>query len=49
MPFNNRSQLDPSQVEDRRGRSRGTTMAIGGGGIGLVILVIALLTGGEPE
>lgn len=45
MPFNNRSRLDPSQVEDRRGRGMGTTMAIGGGGLGLVILVISLLTG----
>jgi uncharacterized protein len=45
MPFNNKSRLDSSQVDDRRGRSMGTTVAIGGGGIGLVILVIALLTG----
>jgi predicted metalloprotease len=45
MPFNSKSQLDTSQVEDRRGRSMGTNVAIGGGGIGLVILVIALLTG----
>jgi uncharacterized protein len=45
MPFNSKSQLDSSQVDDRRGRRRGTTVAIGGGGIGLVILIIALLTG----
>jgi uncharacterized protein len=45
MPFNSKSQLDSSQVEDRRGRSMGTNVAIGGGGIGLVILIIALLTG----
>lgn len=46
MPFNDRSQLDPSQVEDRRGgRSVGRGVAIGGGGLGLVILVAALLLG----
>ncbi len=49
MPFNDRSRLDPSQVEDRRGRGRGTTVAIGGGGLGLVILVVALLLGVDPS
>jgi len=49
MPFNDRSRLDPSQVQDRRGRSTGRTVAIGGGGLGLVILVIALLLGGNPN
>ncbi len=44
MPFNERSRLDPSQVEDRRGRGVGTVV-IGGGGLGLVILVAALLLG----
>lgn len=45
MPFNERSRLDPSQVEDRRGRRMGTSVVIGGGGLGLVILVVALLMG----
>ena len=45
MSFNNRSRLDPSQVEDRRGRGAGTVVAIGGGGIGLIITIIALLMG----
>jgi uncharacterized protein len=45
MPFNERSRLDPSQVEDRRGRGVGTTVAIGGGGLGLVILLVAMLLG----
>ncbi|MEN6571022.1 MAG: neutral zinc metallopeptidase [Anaerolineaceae bacterium] len=49
MPFNDRSRLDPSQVQDRRGRSTGRTVAIGGGGIGLVILVVALLLGANPN
>lgn len=49
MPFNDRSRLDPSQVEDRRGRGVGTTVAVGGGGIGLVVLVLALLLGVDPS
>jgi uncharacterized protein len=49
MPFNNQSRLDPSQVEDRRGRGAGATVAIGGGGLGLVILVVALLLGINPS
>ena len=46
MPFNERSRLDPSQVEDRRGR--GTAVAVGGGGLGLVILLVAFLLGVNP-
>lgn len=46
MPFNDQSRLDASQVEDRRG-GRGTTVAIGGG-LGLVVLVAALLLGVDP-
>jgi predicted metalloprotease len=49
MPFNDRSRLDPSQVEDRRGRGLGTTVAVGGGGLGLVVLVVALLLGVDPS
>jgi uncharacterized protein len=45
MSFNNRSRLDPNQVEDRRGRGRGRTIALGGGGLTLVIVVVALLFG----
>jgi predicted metalloprotease len=48
MPFNEKSQLDPSQVQDRRGRSTGRSIAIGGGGIGILALVIALLLGVNP-
>lgn len=49
MPFNERSRLDPSQVEDRRGRGVGSKVAIGGGGLGLVVLVVALLLGVDPS
>ncbi|HEU4328731.1 MAG TPA: neutral zinc metallopeptidase [Roseiflexaceae bacterium] len=49
MPFNDRSRLDTSQVEDRRGRGGGTAIAVGGGGLGLVILIAALLLGVNPS
>lgn len=49
MPFKDQAQLDPSQVEDRRGRSTGTTLALGGGGIGLVVMLVALLLGFDPS
>jgi hypothetical protein len=49
MPFNEKSRLDPSQVQDRRGLGTGRTIAIGGGGIGIIILVVALLLGVNPN
>lgn len=49
MSFNDRSRLDPSQVEDRRGRKGGAGLAIGGGGLGLVVVVVALLLGVDPS
>jgi len=46
MSFNNNSRLDPSQVEDRRGRRRtGRRVAVGGGGLTLLIIIIGLLFG----
>lgn len=48
MPFNSKSRLDTSQVDDRRGRGAGTKMAVGGGGLGLVILIVAMLLGVNP-
>ncbi len=48
MPFNEKSRLDPSQVQDRRGRSMGTRIAVGGGGMGIIILLLVLLLGGNP-
>jgi hypothetical protein len=43
MTFNQNKRLDPSQVQDRRGRSPGRSIAIGGGGLGLIVLLISLL------
>ena len=48
MRFRTGAQLDPSQVEDRRGR--GGAVAVGGGGLGVagvvIYLLFALLGGG---
>jgi predicted metalloprotease len=41
------SERESSNVDDRRGLSRGGGIAIGGGLIGVVFLVIKLLTGGD--
>lgn len=46
--FNNNKRLDPSQVEDRRGRSTGRTVAMGGGALGIIALLIYILLGGNP-
>jgi predicted metalloprotease len=50
VTFNSGAQLDPDQVTDVRGRSYGggRGLAVGGGGIGLVIAVVYLLLGGNP-
>jgi predicted metalloprotease len=52
MTFDPNAQLDPSQVTDVRGSSRlggrSGGLAIGGGGLGLVIAIIYVLLGGNP-
>lgn len=55
--FDENANLDPSQIDDRRGRSgtrgartpgRRTGAIAGGGGLGIIILVAALLLGINP-
>ena len=49
MTFDPNARLDPGQITDRRGmRSRGG-LAIGGGGIGIVLLIAYVLLGGDPS
>ena len=48
MPFNTGAQLDPSQVEDVRGSRIGRRgLAVGGGGIGLIVTLVWVLLGGS--
>ena len=47
MPFNDKSRLDPSQVQDRRGR--GAAVAVGGGALTLVVMLVAYLLGINPN
>jgi Putative neutral zinc metallopeptidase len=39
MSFDPGSELDPSQIQDRRGGVSGRTVALGGGGLGIVGLI----------
>jgi predicted metalloprotease len=52
MTLDPNAQLDPTQVTDVRGSSRlggrSGGLAVGGGGIGLVIVIIYVLLGGNP-
>ncbi len=47
MSFDPNAKLDPGQVSDRRGMG-GRGVAIGGGGLGLVLLIAYTLLGGNP-
>ncbi len=49
MPFNEKKQLDTSQVQDRRGSSTTRSVAMGGGGLGILALIIYLIFGGNPS
>jgi uncharacterized protein len=49
MSFNPNASLDPSQIDDVRGRGfgGGRGLAVGGGGIGLVLTLLYVLLGGD--
>jgi predicted metalloprotease len=47
MSFRRGARLDPSQVRDIRGR-RGTGIAVGGGGLGLILVLAYVMLGGNP-
>lgn len=49
MSFNPNARLDPGQVSDRRGMPGGRGgLALGGGGLGIALLLIYTLLGGNP-
>jgi predicted metalloprotease len=49
MSFNPNTPLDPNQVKDVRGsRIGGRGIAVGGGGLGLLLVIAYLLLGGNP-
>ena len=49
MTFDPNAPLDPGQVSDRRGMGGRTGVAIGGGGIGLILVLAYTLLGGNPS
>jgi hypothetical protein len=50
MSFNPNARLDPGQISDRRGMPGGRGgLAIGGGGLGIALLLIYTLLGGNPS
>jgi uncharacterized protein len=49
MTFNPNVPLDPGQITDRRGMGGRGGLAIGGGGIGLVLFLAYILLGGNPN
>jgi predicted metalloprotease len=48
MTFNPNTQLDPGQITDRRGMGGAGGIAVGGGGLGLLLLLAYVLLGGDP-
>ena len=49
MTFDPNVQLDPGQITDRRGMGGRGGLAIGGGGIGVVLFLAYILLGGDPS
>lgn len=49
MTFDPGARLDPGQISDRRGMGSRGGIAIGGGGLGLILLLGYVLLGGNPQ
>jgi uncharacterized protein len=49
MTFDPNARLDPGQISDRRGMGGRGGLAIGGGGLGLVLVIAYVLLGGNPS
>jgi predicted metalloprotease len=49
MTFDPNARLDPGQITDRRGMVGRGGMALGGGGLGIAVLIVYLLLGGNPN
>ena len=49
MTFEPNVPLDPGQIKDRRGIPGGRGVALGGGGLGIALLLIYTLLGGNPN
>jgi predicted metalloprotease len=49
VSFNPGADLDPGQVRDIRGRRGATGLAVGGGGVGLILVLVYVLLGGNPS
>lgn len=49
MSFDPNVRLDPGQISDRRGLGGRGGLAIGGGGLGIALLLIYTLLGGNPS
>jgi predicted metalloprotease len=49
MTFDPNARLDPGQITDRRGMGGRGGMLVGGGGLGIVVLLVYVLLGGNPS
>ena len=49
MTFDPNARLDPGQITDRRGLGGRGGLALGGGGLGLIVLLVYTLLGGNPN
>jgi uncharacterized protein len=49
MTFDPNARLDPGQITDRRGMGGRGGLLVGGGGLGIVVLLVYTLLGGNPN